>query len=225
MFWMPSIVQARYSSALSSSPVNSACSEKFTISRMLAVPLSRSSPILKSSLTAMGERAIAFFVFSCPRSILFAIATSPSRVSSGTTPISRRYKRTGSFVFSSAPADRSSSISSSRDSSSSSGTTTAACSSSLSSESATGIFDPSSFCSTSSMSSGETTLSGSSRFKSSKVRYFLSPPNSSRRSITSSRSLSSILTYVCSIKLQIRNRASCASLLLRGSLHSDTHQY
>src|SRR5688572_15803055 len=44
------------------------------------------------------------------------------------------------------------------------------------------------------MSSGETTLSGSSRLRSSNVKYFLSPPSSSSRSITSSRSLSSILT-------------------------------
>src|SRR5687768_1734290 len=46
------------------------------------------------------------------------------------------------------------------------------------------------------MSSGETTLSGNSRFKSSNVRYFLSPPSSSRRSMTSSRSLSSIITVL-----------------------------
>src|SRR4029079_15743769 len=46
------------------------------------------------------------------------------------------------------------------------------------------------------MSSGETTLSGNSRLRSSNVRYFLSPPSSSSRSITSSRSLSSILLTV-----------------------------
>jgi hypothetical protein len=39
-------------------------------------------------------------------------STSPSRVSSGTVPISRRYMRTGSLVLSSAPGVRSSSISS-----------------------------------------------------------------------------------------------------------------
>src|SRR3989440_7423261 len=48
----------------------------------------------------------------------FAMATSPSRVNNGTTPISRRYRRTGSLVFSSAPADRSNSSSSSPSSSS-----------------------------------------------------------------------------------------------------------
>ena len=204
---MPSTVHVLYSSALSisSSPVSSACSAKITISRMLALPVSRSSPIFRSSLTAMGEREIAFWVLSWPRSILFAIATSPSRVSKGTTPISRRYKRTGSLVFSSAPAERSSSTSSSV-ASSSSIATAAACSSRRSSESATGIFDPSSFCSTSSMSSGEMTLSGSSRFRSSNVRYFLSPPNSRRRSITSSRSLSSILKSICSNKLWFQMR-------------------
>ena len=41
-----------------------------------------------------------------------AMATSPSRVSSGTVPISRRYMRTGSLVFSSSPGVRSSSLSS-----------------------------------------------------------------------------------------------------------------
>ena len=41
-----------------------------------------------------------------------AISTSPSRVSSGTVPISRRYMRTGSLVFSSVPGVRSSSTSS-----------------------------------------------------------------------------------------------------------------
>ena len=41
-----------------------------------------------------------------------AMATSPSRVSSGTVPISRRYMRTGSLVFSSRPGVRSSSTSS-----------------------------------------------------------------------------------------------------------------
>ncbi len=49
---------------------------------------------------------------SLPRSMRRAISTSPSRVSSGTVPISRRYIRTGSFVLSSAPGVRSSSISS-----------------------------------------------------------------------------------------------------------------
>src|SRR5215213_7640520 len=79
---------------------------------------------------------------------------------------------------------------------SSSSTRAAACSMRRSSESATAMFEPSSFCSTSSMSSGETTLSGSSRLRSSNVRYFLSPPNSSRRCITSSRSFSSMLMVI-----------------------------
>ena len=49
---------------------------------------------------------------SLPRSMRLAISTSPSRVSSGTVPISRRYMRTGSLVLSSAPGVRSSSSSS-----------------------------------------------------------------------------------------------------------------
>ena len=47
-----------------------------------------------------------------PRSMRLAMATSPSRVSSGTVPISRKYMRTGSLVFSSRPGVRSSSTSS-----------------------------------------------------------------------------------------------------------------
>ena len=53
------------------------------------------------------ERVAMFF----PRSMRFAISTSPSRVRSGTVPISRRYIRTGSLVFSMAPGVRSSSTS------------------------------------------------------------------------------------------------------------------
>ena len=48
-----------------------------------------------------------------PRSMRRAISTSPSRVSSGTVPISRRYMRTGSLTFSPTPAGRSRSRSSS----------------------------------------------------------------------------------------------------------------
>src|SRR6266446_6740337 len=60
MFSIPSIVHSRYSSALSSSPASSACSEKLTTSRMLIIPTGNSSPILRNSVTAIGERAIAF---------------------------------------------------------------------------------------------------------------------------------------------------------------------
>ena len=55
---------------------------------------------------------MVFSTSSCPRSMRLAMATSPSRVSSGTVPISRRYMRTGSLVFSSIPGVRSSSLSS-----------------------------------------------------------------------------------------------------------------
>ena len=44
------------------------------------------------------ERLIAFCIRSLPRSMRRARLTSPSRVSSGTAPISRRYTRTGSSV-------------------------------------------------------------------------------------------------------------------------------
>ena len=51
----------------------------------------------------MGEREMALSTRIWPRSMRLAISTSPSRVSSGTVPISRRYMRTGSLVFSSVP--------------------------------------------------------------------------------------------------------------------------
>ena len=44
------------------------------------------------------DRLIAFNIRSFPRSIRRARFTSPSRVNSGTAPISRRYTRTGSSV-------------------------------------------------------------------------------------------------------------------------------
>ena len=44
------------------------------------------------------ERLMAFCIRSLPRSMRRARLTSPSRVSSGTAPISRRYTRTGSSV-------------------------------------------------------------------------------------------------------------------------------
>ena len=63
-------------------------------------------------LATSGVREIDLMTASLPRSMRRAISTSPSRVSSGTVPISRRYMRTGSLVLSSAPGVRSSSSSS-----------------------------------------------------------------------------------------------------------------
>src|SRR5437868_1584130 len=97
-------------------------------------PLSRTLGHIQTA-DLVGDLDIAFCVFICPRSIRFVMATSPSRVNNGTTPISRRYSRTGSLVFSSAPAESSSSRSSSL--SSSSVAIAAACSIKRSSESAT----------------------------------------------------------------------------------------
>ena len=54
-------------------------------------------------LAMSGVREIDLMTASFPRSMRRAISTSPSRVRSGTVPISRRYIRTGSFVLSSAP--------------------------------------------------------------------------------------------------------------------------
>ena len=57
-------------------------------------------------------REMVLMTESLPRSIRLAMATSPSRVRSGTVPISRRYMRTGSFVLSIVLGARSSSTSS-----------------------------------------------------------------------------------------------------------------
>ena len=62
-----------------------------------------------TALVIAGMREIDLMTESLPCSMRLAMATSPSRVSSGTVPISRRYMRTGSLVLSSAPGVRSSS--------------------------------------------------------------------------------------------------------------------
>src|SRR5882672_9940434 len=62
------------------------------------------------------------------------------------------------------------------------------------------------------MSSGETTFSGSSRFKSSYDRNFLSPPNCSNRSITSSLSFSSLIaTFIFLLLLGSRPQGTYCS--------------
>ena len=65
------------------------------------------------SWIASGARESDLRTVFWPRSMRRAISTSPSRVSSGTAPISRRYMRTGSLTFSPTPAGRSRSRSSS----------------------------------------------------------------------------------------------------------------
>ncbi len=90
----------------------SSSSSKITTSFTLRTPRLRSSPSAAISRITMGEREMALSTRICPRSMRLAISTSPSRVSSGTVPISRRYMRTGSLVFSSVPGVRSSSTSS-----------------------------------------------------------------------------------------------------------------
>ena len=90
----------------------SSSSENVTSSRIVRWSFFRSSPSWITFLVTIGVREIDLMTDSFPRSMRLAIATSPSRVSSGTVPISRRYMRTGSFVLSSAPGVRSSSISS-----------------------------------------------------------------------------------------------------------------
>ena len=81
----------------------SSSSSKITTSFTLRTPRFRSSPSATISRITMGEREMALSTRFWPRSMRLAISTSPSRVSSGTVPISRRYMRTGSLVFSSVP--------------------------------------------------------------------------------------------------------------------------
>ena len=85
---------------------------KMTSSRMVRSPVCSWSPSWITFLATSGVREIDLMTASLPRSMRRAISTSPSRVSSGTVPISRRYMRTGSLVLSSAPGVRSSSSSS-----------------------------------------------------------------------------------------------------------------
>ena len=87
-------------------------SVKIAISRMVRWPAFSCSPISRIFLATVGVREIDLITASLPRSMRLAISTSPSRVSRGTVPISRRYMRTGSLVLSSAPGVRSSSGSS-----------------------------------------------------------------------------------------------------------------
>ena len=61
------------------------------------------SPIWRISSCTQALRARAFMIRRSPRSMRRAMRTSPSRVSNGTVPISRRYMRTGSLVFSRGP--------------------------------------------------------------------------------------------------------------------------
>ena len=90
----------------------SSSSSKTTTSLTLRTPRLRSSPRATISRITIGEREMALRTRICPRSMRLAISTSPSRVSRGTVPISRRYMRTGSLVFSIVPGVRSSSTSS-----------------------------------------------------------------------------------------------------------------
>ena len=85
---------------------------KMTSSRTVRWPALRPSPIAMIFCATIGVRVIDLMTESLPRSIRLAISTSPSRVSRGTVPISRRYMRTGSLVLSRVPGVRSSSASS-----------------------------------------------------------------------------------------------------------------
>ena len=86
---------------------------KITTSRTVSSPAPRRSARRATSCAAMGVRVMMRITAFLPRSMRLAISTSPSRVSSGTVPISRRYMRTGSFVLSRVPGVRSSSAPSS----------------------------------------------------------------------------------------------------------------
>ncbi len=79
-----------------------------TSSRTVLSPSRKRSPMSKISMATVGVREMDLITESFPRSIRLAIATSPSRFNNGTVPISRRYIRTGSFVFSNVPGVKSS---------------------------------------------------------------------------------------------------------------------
>ena len=71
-----------------------------TRSRTLWSPACNCSPSCTMSSATAGARDMARMIDRLPCSMRLAISTSPSRVSNGTVPISRRYMRTGSFVLS-----------------------------------------------------------------------------------------------------------------------------
>ena len=100
------ILAAIFSSVTSSSL-------KITTSRTVSSPAARRSARRATSCAAMGVRVMTRMTAFLPRSMRFAISTSPSRVRRGTVPISRRYMRTGSLVLSRVPGVRSSSAPSS----------------------------------------------------------------------------------------------------------------
>ena len=154
----------------------SSSSSNVTTSLIERTPFLRSSPMASNSRITIGDRDKALRTRSCPRSMRLAISTSPSRVSSGTVPISRKYMRTGSLVFSRAPGVRSSSTSSEPSSTSSN----------FLSSAEEGSFGPSStsmpcvpiVVSRSSRSSGECTSCGIRSLTSLYVRYPFSLPAS-----------------------------------------------
>ena len=81
------------SSSVSTSPSAIGGNMSFT-SRL---PRRISSPKPSSFSAAIGDFRISASAAFSPASMRLAISTSPSRVSSETAPISRRYTRTGSF--------------------------------------------------------------------------------------------------------------------------------
>src|SRR3569623_3253430 len=80
--------------------MNSASSSSMSLTTYLTrtLPLRRRSPIAISSSTATVLLSTAWSILRAPSSRRLAIASSPSRVSSETEPILRRYMRTGSLV-------------------------------------------------------------------------------------------------------------------------------
>ncbi len=79
---------------------NSASSSSMSLTTSLTrtLPLRSLSPISRSSSMAALELSTAWRILRSPSSMRLAISTSPSRVSSETEPILRRYMRTGSLV-------------------------------------------------------------------------------------------------------------------------------
>ena len=108
-------VSSTFRSSVSSSLMSG--SLKTITSRAVMTPFRTSSPSARIFWITSGERERAFETARCPRSMRLAISTSLSRVRSATAPISRRYMRTGSLVFSPMPGGSSRSRTSSPSSS------------------------------------------------------------------------------------------------------------
>src|SRR5579883_73751 len=114
-FWRHCRMRRYWRAISSTEAVNSHCFSAISSSVMMGSEIwmtSRADRVLRPICSAMemiswmtsGARESDLRTVFWPRSMRRAISTSPSRVSSGTVPISRRYMRTGSLTLSPTPA-------------------------------------------------------------------------------------------------------------------------